>query len=172
LGYPAGQLVEEFARRGDPNAYAFPLPMTDRKDFMLSFSGLKTAARRMITAMETASPLTAKQVDDLCASFQSAVFRSLTYKLHKLLKDVAVHEVWLGGGVAANIALRHELRTTLADFGVQLRTPYSRKLCGDNAAMIGVVATRSFQSEQSVTDVVHDDLQRIPRLLLGGERFL
>ena len=48
LGYPGGPVIQKLAEPGDPGRFEFALPrMTDRSlDF--SFSGLKTAALRII----------------------------------------------------------------------------------------------------------------------------
>lgn len=159
LGYPAGALVEDMALQGNADAYKFPLPMTDRHDLMMSFSGLKTAARRLVTDLETAAPLTAQQVNNLCASFQKAVFRMITYKLKSALAQHPVKELWIGGGVAANITLRAELRQLAKAYNIPLRVPYTNKLCGDNAAMIGLVASqRVLENSQT--------FERQPRLSL------
>ncbi|KUK79809.1 MAG: putative tRNA threonylcarbamoyladenosine biosynthesis protein Gcp [Microgenomates bacterium 39_7] len=146
LGYPAGPIMEKFAKKGDSNRYDFPLPMTAVKDFNLSYSGLKTAASReikkAITQKETKG-FSRQDIFDFSASFQKAAFRHLTYKLDKLLNDYntsSFKEVWLGGGVASNITLRNEIRKVLRQHHLQLITPYEKKLCADNAAMIGVTA--------------------------------
>lgn len=147
LGYPAGPVVEQFAKLGNSRAFAFPLPMTTTDNFLMSFSGLKTSARRKVEELTTTQPLTKQQIIDLCASFQYAVFHAITYKLNKyLLKRYAdpsqppLFGVWLGGGVAANSTLRKMLRKTVQAYNLQLHVPYSKKLCSDNAAMIGVAA--------------------------------
>lgn len=140
LGYPAGPVVEELARTGSASAFDFPLPMTTSGDFNLSFSGMKTFARNKIEALSGADSLNAKVISDFCASFQKAVFRAVCYKLNKILQTEQFSEVWLGGGVAANQQLRAQLRATLKPYGLRLRAPYTKRLCGDNGAMIGVVA--------------------------------
>ena len=43
LGYPGGPLIEEWARKGDPNAVRFPRSVPPRGSYDFSFSGLKTA---------------------------------------------------------------------------------------------------------------------------------
>ncbi|MDE2059992.1 MAG: tRNA (adenosine(37)-N6)-threonylcarbamoyltransferase complex transferase subunit TsaD, partial [candidate division NC10 bacterium] len=43
LGYPGGPLIEEWARKGDPNVVRFPRPVPSRGSYDFSFSGLKTA---------------------------------------------------------------------------------------------------------------------------------
>lgn len=141
LGYPAGPVIEQFAKLGDAKKYQFPIPMTTSGDFNLSFSGLKTQARNNIEKLTTNqsldkaqakqstprrypldpknfnathyTPLTRQQTYDFCASFQFAVFRHITYKLEKIMDQYQIKEVWLGGGVAANMELRRMLRSTI-----------------------------------------------------------
>jgi len=159
LGYPAGPIIEEFGRLGNDRAFEFPLPMTTSGNYNLSFSGLKTFARNKIEALGAEKTLTKTQIYDFSASFQKAIFRSICYKLNKIVQKTEITEVWLGGGVAANMKLRSMLRITLKPYGLKLRVPYSKKLCGDNAAMIGVVA--GVQTIQPKSD-----LEREPRLKL------
>lgn len=159
LGYPAGPVIEKITKQANASAYEFPLPMTTSGDFNLSYSGLKTAANRLIKSLTLKNPPLQNQVDetkknnqgelsrqeviDLAASFQYAAFNHLCYKLEKILgsqtKEV-FSQVWLGGGVASNIALRKQIRRVLKNFDLKLKTPYEKRLCGDNAAMIAVTA--------------------------------
>lgn len=161
LGYPAGPIVEKFARNGTLGKHQVPLPMTDREDFNMSFSGLKTWARNKIEQLETQNILSKEGVYDLSASFQYGVFRHICYKLNKLLKKHQFAEVWLGGGVAANIQIRRMIRETLESYNIKLFTPYSKRLCMDNAAMIGVVAGFKFEQKKFVTNI--EKLKRLPR---------
>lgn len=154
LGYPAGPIIEKLAMTGDPNKYKFPLPMTTSKDYNLSFSGIKTFARNLIEKINQNEGMNKTQTIDFCASFQKAVFRHISYKLSKILHDYEIREIWLGGGVASNIDLRKNIRQTIKKFeknkvanGTQqtnqkiiFRAPYTKKLCADNGAMIGVTA--------------------------------
>ena len=187
LGYPAGPVIEQFAKLGNQNAYPFPLPLTTVKTFDLSFSGLKTFARNLVekltkpdssleVSLQKPRTLSKQEVYDFCASAQHGVFRHICYKLEKVLEEVAlsdtpIKEVWLGGGVAANMTLRKMLRETLREFtrknslqSLRLRTPYTKKLCADNAAMIGIVAGLSnatpLKTDQLTT------LERQPQLRL------
>jgi len=142
LGYPAGPVIEQLAKKGNKNRFSFPLPMTTTHDFNLSYSGLKTAAHRLIKSLEQ-KEMTQQLVQDFSASFQEAAFRHLCYKLDKLLIDQSIpkfSEVWLGGGVANNIYLRKKIRESLNVHNLKLKTPYEKRLCSDNAAMIGVTA--------------------------------
>lgn len=169
LGYPAGPLVEQFAKLGDPKAFRFPLPMTTTDNYLMSFSGLKTSARKKVEELTAEGPLTTQQIYDLCASFQYAVFHAITYKLNKYLQHVSTvtpehmpFAIWLGGGVAANVTLRRMLRETISPYGLKLRVPYSKKLCSDNGAMIGVSA--AFQQEKIIAhSQEHTEPQRVER---------
>lgn len=174
LGYPAGPVVEQFAKLGNPNAFRFPLPMTTTGNSLMSFSGLKTAARKKVEELTVHHPLTQQQVCDLCASFQFAVFHAITYKLNKFLlnKKAAADEqpifgIWLGGGVAANVTLRRMLRKTIEPYGLSLRVPYSKKLCSDNAAMIGVAA--GWKLERGEHPPALESVERRPRWQIGEE---
>ena len=159
LGYPAGPIIEEFAKLGDPSLLTFPLPLTQVKDFNLSFSGLKTFARNTLEAQTHEQPLSRQEIYNFCASAQAGVFRHITYKLTKVLQaHPEVTEVWLGGGVAANMALRKTLRTVSK---LPLRVPRSKKLCADNAAMIGIAASRMLSANELVDAAT---LERKPRL--------
>jgi len=174
LGYPAGPLVEQFAKQGNCSAFRFPLPMTTTDNYLMSFSGLKTAARKKVEELTATAPLKTQQIYDLCASFQYSVFHAITYKLNKYLSslkskslELQLFGVWLGGGVAANVTLRRMLRETIKPYGLELRVPYSKKLCSDNGAMIGVAAFGKFDHQEfkSVDDI--GDVERIPRWEIG-----
>lgn len=161
LGYPAGGIIEKFARLGDEQAFKFPLPMTTTHDFNLSFSGLKTFARNLLEKLTGQKPLTKTQIYDFCASFQTAVFKHIFYKLNKILQNDNFGEIWLGGGVSANIKLRFMIRKST---GLKLRIPHTKKLCADNAAMIGVAAYFKFlKNEFSALE----NLDRQPNWPLG-----
>lgn len=147
LGYPAGPVIEQLAVFGNPNRYEFPLPMTTIHDFNMSFSGMKTFARRLIETT-WAETLPAKQETyDFCASLQYAIFRHICYKMNKiLLKNPEIAGIWLGGGVAANKTLRKMIRQTLKSVPhkqrqLTLKTPYTKRLCMDNAGMVGITAS-------------------------------
>lgn len=178
LGYPAGPIIEKFAKLGNPKAYDFPLPLTQTKDYNLSFSGLKTYARNKLEEITAQKPLTKQETYDFCASVQYAVFRHILYKLNKILENEAVKEVWLGGGVAANLELRKMIRKELRDLTkperaksrrqhpkIRFRAPYDKKLCMDNAAMIGVVA--EFKLERGEIVANPSKLDRRPRWKIG-----
>lgn len=113
LGYPAGPIIEKFAKKGNPETIAFPLPMTAIKTYDMSFSGMKTFARNYIQKFSEENTFTRQEIYDFCASAQYAVFRHISYKLSKLLQNTPVAEIWLGGGVAQNKELRRTIREAI-----------------------------------------------------------
>jgi N6-L-threonylcarbamoyladenine synthase len=132
LGFPGGPIIERVAKEGDPKA--FPLPraaLADRFDF--SFSGLKTAVLRLVRELEKQGNV---PVADVAASFQRAITEMLAEKTARAAAEHAVETVMLGGGVAANLALREEIARRV---GHPLRVPRPA-LCTDNGAMIGAAA--------------------------------
>jgi N6-L-threonylcarbamoyladenine synthase len=134
LGYPGGPIIDRLAMEGDPNAVAFPRPMLDDGDGF-SFSGLKTAVVQWVRRHPDMA------IADVAASFQAAVVDVLVTKLVRVASRLAVPTVVIGGGVAANSALRTRLLDAAEEAGLRAVLP-SRDLCTDNAAMVGAVAYR------------------------------
>jgi N6-L-threonylcarbamoyladenine synthase len=145
LPYPGGPAIEAAARGGNPRAYAFPrafLHDEDRLDF--SFSGLKTAVRYAIHPPGSegpSKPLEPKEAADLAASFQAAVIDCLAAKSMLALKRTGARRLCIGGGVAANGALRERLMADCNGRGIELHIP-PRDLCTDNAVMGAIAIER------------------------------
>ena len=132
LGYPGGPAIDRIARDGDPNAIAFPRPMRgDGHDF--SFSGLKTAVVQYVRKHPEA------EIADVAASFQAAIVDVLVDKLLGAADEDGISTVVIGGGVAANSALRARMATVAEETGLRVVIPQVA-LCTDNAAMVGAVA--------------------------------
>jgi N6-L-threonylcarbamoyladenine synthase len=137
LGYPGGPALEKLAREGDPEAFEMPVAMSRNPGLDFSFSGLKTA---LVYLCRDLGPdgVDARRAD-LAASFQAAAVSQLVAKLERALKKGEWGAVALGGGVAANGALRKAVRALCERRGVDLKL-VARELCTDNAAMIGSAA--------------------------------
>jgi N6-L-threonylcarbamoyladenine synthase len=132
LGYPGGAALERLAREGDPEA--FELPTASRVPGLdFSFAGVKTALLYKVRDLGDAEA--ERRRADLAASFQHAIVEALMIRLRRALKERDVRRLAVGGGVAANGALRAEL----AQLDVELDVP-PRELCTDNAAMIASAA--------------------------------
>ncbi|MBV9803811.1 MAG: tRNA (adenosine(37)-N6)-threonylcarbamoyltransferase complex transferase subunit TsaD, partial [Solirubrobacterales bacterium] len=132
LGYPGGPALERLASEGDPSAFRFPTAgRLAGLDF--SFAGLKTA---LLYKVRDLGPETAeRQRADLAAAYQRAIVESLAIRVERALSDTRLERLSIGGGVAANGALR----ARMAALGVELHVP-PRELCTDNAAMIASAA--------------------------------
>ncbi len=167
LGYPGGRIVAKLAEEGDPTRFALPIPMQNSGDLNLSYSGLKNAARLVIEAAREAAggELDRQTICDICAIFEEVAQKSLLLKVESALRQrPEVRTVLLGGGVAANVALRRRLRSLARQYDVQLVVPANLKLCTDNAAMIGVAASMAI--EEGAKPVEPGSVDRVPGLAL------
>jgi N6-L-threonylcarbamoyladenine synthase len=145
LGFPGGPAVDKAARAGDPKAIRFPRTLLQGQSLDFSFSGIKTAVLYHVKgvpgprAPAPPPPLSQAQVADVAASFQAAVVDVLRIKLRRAARAIDARTLVLGGGVAANSALRATLTELAASLRCPLRMP-PLKYCVDNAAMVGGVA--------------------------------
>jgi N6-L-threonylcarbamoyladenine synthase len=129
LDYPGGPAIEKAAAEGDPRAISFPRGLRqDGYDF--SFSGLKTS---VITYVRKHPEVATA---DVAASFQEAVVDVLVEKTMRAAGHVDARSVCIGGGVAANTALRARIVSAAQADGRMAIVP-SRAMCTDNAAMVG-----------------------------------
>lgn len=134
LGFPGGVLIDSEAQRGDPKAYHLPRTSVKENELNFSFSGLKTAAIRLVDSLGTQE--SNKRRADLCASFQEAVVDTLIAKLILAVEQTQLSRVVLTGGVSANTRLRRVAEEWSIKAGVELFIPPPR-YCTDNAAMVG-----------------------------------
>jgi N6-L-threonylcarbamoyladenine synthase len=132
LGYPGGPAIERAAAAGDPGAIMFPRGL--RHDgYSFSFSGLKTAVITYVRKHPEAA------TTDVAASFQEAVVDVLVEKTMRAAASTGARSVCIGGGVAANSALRERVVSAAQADGRTALIP-SRAMCTDNAAMVGATA--------------------------------
>ncbi|KKQ53412.1 MAG: hypothetical protein US72_C0001G0091 [Microgenomates group bacterium GW2011_GWC1_38_12] len=161
LGYPGGAVLEKISKDGDPNFYPLPIPMIGQEDKLkFSYSGLKTAFYKLV---EKEKPLTKEKIQNLAASYQNVAFQHVERMIKKVVEIYPVNEFWFGGGVSANIELRRRIRSICRKGGIALYLPYSKKLCTDNAAMIGVAAYFKFGRKRFLNPNDLDKVERVPR---------
>ena len=132
LPYPGGAEIDGLARRGDPEAFRFPIARVPGLDF--SFSGVKTSllyAVRDLGDTGFGDSALDERKADLAASYQRAIVLALTQRLREAAEHTGIERIAVVGGVAAN----SELRAALPD--AALVPPV---LCTDNAAMIASAA--------------------------------
>jgi N6-L-threonylcarbamoyladenine synthase len=143
LGYPGGAALERLAADGDPEAFHFPgspgerTRSRPRKDFAdsldFSFAGVKTAL--LYATRDLGEEQTRERAADLAASYQAAIVERLYARAEQALTLTGIARLAIGGGVAANGALRRRLEELPAEVHVP-----ARSLCTDNAAMIASAA--------------------------------
>lgn len=134
LDYPGGAALAALAEQGNPHRFHFPRPMLDRPGFDFSFSGLKTSVMRVVE-QERVSGLDDQTRADIASAFQVAAVETLVEKCRRALREVALKQLIVAGGVSANKALREALRSLGEEAGVKVYFP-RMEFCTDNGAMI------------------------------------
>ena len=129
LGYPGGPIIDKIAKKGNENAFEFPIPVPKDSFYDFSFSGLKSAVRRFLYENKNI------KVEDVAASFQKAAIGAVTLRLKKYIKENKIDKVVVAGGVAANSYLRAKISELADKYKIKYYIP-PLKLCTDNAAMI------------------------------------
>jgi len=132
LGYPGGPVMDQLARKGNPNAFRFTKPKQNNR-FDFSFSGIKTAVYYEIIKQKKV-PGTFS-IADMAASFQKSVVSWLVEKTLDAAVFKDTRHIVVGGGVSANSALRKVLTEEASLRGINVLFPLL-SLTGDNAAMI------------------------------------
>lgn len=140
LGYPGGAILEKMAKLGNPKEFTLPVPIVGQEDRKIfTYSGLKTAMNRLV---ESEKPLTREKIYNLSAAYQNVAFTHLIRVISHVARhsDIKFRDLLVGGGVSANTELRKRLRKLGREFNINVHYPYTNRLTGDNAAMIGVAA--------------------------------
>ena len=209
LPWPGGPWMDALAAHGDPGAVPFRfaqikkkatgntaaklsrenLDHADKTRFDLSFSGIKTAARRYVDlnamqpsiaarsaalrsaglhrtkpgeALAVVLPHFDPQTLNLIASFQASVTSYLTRMAFAAAEHFGAKGLIVSGGVAANTELRRRISVEAAQRGLAFAFP-SIALSTDNAAMIAAAAWPKFLAR----DFAPETLEPTPQLRLG-----
>ena len=75
------------------------------------------------------------------------------------------NDLLVGGGVGANVEIRKRLRKIAKEFNIKVHFPYSNKLYGDNAAMIGIAASFKYERGEFVDP---NKIDRDPRAKISS----
>ena len=142
LPYPGGPKLDKMAQEGNP--HAFKLPEAKVGEFDFSFSGLKTAASRLVKSFDGKE----LPVADICASFQETVSETLIKKVRHALEVKGYKQVVIAGVVATNSEIRRKIFELEKD-GYRVNAPIM-KYCTDNASM---VASSAFFFDNTYDDV-------------------
>jgi N6-L-threonylcarbamoyladenine synthase len=154
LGYPGGPMIEKLAQSGNENRFTLPRPLIGSGDCNLSFSGLKTAVRKII---ETYAPdgqiehaiLPRDDINDICACFQMTATDCLTRKLERAVQYFRRQYpngryLVVSGGVASNTYLRGKLRELAEKHKLEFAAP-PIKFCTDNGVMVAWAGLERFR---------------------------
>ena len=133
LGYPGGPAIDRWAEHGDPTRCPLTFPRDRLDGFDFSFSGLKTRVAAHVEARGV--PRNESELADLCAAVRAAIVRTLVDKTIAATEHTNAGTLTLGGGVAANRALRSELMRAAEARALRCYLP-ARFACTDNGAMI------------------------------------
>ena len=146
--FPGGPQIEVLAKKGDPEKYNLPKPIFNKGGCNLSFAGLKTAVLKITKTIKTD-----QEKFDLAASFQKTI-EEILYKKTKIAfeqfeknKTLKKKVFVVAGGVAANKKIRSVLINLCKEKNYESIFP-PIELCGDNAAMIGIVGLEKFKLKQ------------------------
>jgi len=152
LPYPGGPNVELAAKSGDANRFTLPHPLRGKETLNMSFSGLKTAVRKLA---EDHSPVSKQDVADICACFQTTVATVLENRCKRAmasfetnLKSGVKPALVVAGGVGANLHIRERLEKLCDDENWRFVAP-PLNLCSDNGAMIAWAGLERFEAGYS-----------------------
>ncbi|HMQ78124.1 MAG TPA: tRNA (adenosine(37)-N6)-threonylcarbamoyltransferase complex transferase subunit TsaD [Ignavibacteria bacterium] len=143
LEYPGGPLIDKLASTGNPQFHKFPKSIIKGSPYDFSFSGIKTS---VLYFLKNNYPVdkTNLPLNDIAASFQSAVTGSLIDKTIRAAKDHNIKTIAVSGGVSANSGLRNGFLKYEKE-GYSIYFP-EKIYSTDNAAMIGYNAYLKFKA--------------------------
>lgn len=135
LAFPAGKALEELARQADPEAATW-LPSAVR-GLEVSFSGVETAAQRLITQQ--------RKPADVARAVEGCIARTMVKLIIAGIEKKKIDRVLIVGGVAANRYLRTECEKKLhRKAQIYWAEPdWSR----DNAIGVAVLAAKYFAAD-------------------------
>lgn len=159
FAYPAGPLIEQSANLGNGSAFAFARSIRG-DDPNLSFNTLKLAVLNEITVASAAPNPGRKSgtnpkrqlradisVNDVAASFQTAMFELLTKRTAQIAQKHSAREILVVGGVATNQHLRQIMSHQIS---LPVRFP-PLHLCVNNGAMIAAAGFAALERDDSAS---------------------
>jgi len=143
IPHPGGPKIEILAAKSEKYV---SLPYVV-KGMDLSFSGLYTAAKKLIQSEQLGSSYT---INDIAYSLQETAFSMLTEVTERALAHTEKKEVLLTGGVAANKRLQEMIQLISNEHHARFEVVPLR-YAGDNGAMIGWAGVLRYKSEGEQT---------------------
>ncbi len=139
LGYPGGPEIEKCAKNGKSHLIDFPRAFINSDNIEFSFSGLKTSLLYFMDSFKASSKCT---INDIAASYQSAIIDCLVSKMDLAIKKTGVNTISIAGGVAKNKLLRKSIDMNLSKCKIIFP---ELKYCTDNAAMISYLGEKKLK---------------------------
>ena len=158
LSHPGGPKIEELAQKS--NKY-LPLPYVV-KGMDLSFSGIYTAAKRLIESEDFNKKY---NLNDVANSLQETTFAMLTEVTERALAHTEKTEVLLTGGVAANKKLQQMIEYISKEHNARFEV-VPLKYAGDNGAMIGWTGILRYNSigGQEISETIINPKERMDQI--------
>ncbi len=158
LSHPGGSKIEELAQKS--NKY-LPLPYVV-KGMDLSFSGIYTAAKRLIESEDFNKKY---NLNDVANSLQETTFAMLTEVTERALAHTEKTEVLLTGGVAANKKLQQMIEYISKEHNARFEV-VPLKYAGDNGAMIGWTGILRYNSigGQDISKTIINPKERMDQI--------
>ncbi len=143
LSYPGGPEIEKLAKESNnKSVYKLPRPLIKDNSMNLSFSGLKTAVRRIVDL-----GISESEKSEIAYEFQLSITECLLKKvglaIKKYKKKYKIKNFILTGGVASNTFIRSKFNLLCKENKINFFAP-EKKLCTDNATMIAWAGIEKF----------------------------
>lgn len=156
LGFPGGPFIAKLAQKGDSSAFKLPRPMMESKNYDFSFSGLKTAVLYLLEDLKkSGKKIDLKLKANLAASFEQAAVDVLVEKTLRAAKNFKIKTILIGGGVAANIKLKENLKMKIEKELPKISYIFPQsKLTTDNGAMIAAAGYFNWLKKKKSDDIL------------------
>ncbi|WP_456437065.1 tRNA (adenosine(37)-N6)-threonylcarbamoyltransferase complex transferase subunit TsaD [Desulfurobacterium sp.] len=141
LGYPGGPVIDKIFQNYRESYLVLPRPQA--RGVNMSFSGLKTAVRRLIEG--------GYSKEMIAASFQKTAIDYVIGKLRKAVRETGIRRISVSGGVSANSYLRKRLKELEYSERVKVFLP-EMQFTSDNGAMIAYVGYLRFRKAEGIGD--------------------
>ena len=146
IEFPGGPQIEKLAEKGNKERFDLPKPIFNRGGCNLSFAGLKTAILKISKEIKNE-----QDKFDIAASFQNTIEQimykktNIAFDEYEKINNSKNNIFVIAGGVAANKNLREMFKKICNERDFKSIFP-PIELCGDNAAMIGLVGLEKYKS--------------------------
>ncbi|MFW9895669.1 MAG: KEOPS complex N(6)-L-threonylcarbamoyladenine synthase Kae1 [Candidatus Thorarchaeota archaeon] len=160
LSHPGGPKIEKLALKSDRY---LQLPYTV-KGMDLSFSGLYTAAKRLLESKDFNKKY---NLSDVSRSIQETAFSMLVEVTERALAHTKKEEVLLTGGVAANKRLQQMVESISKEHDARFEV-VPLKYAGDNGAMIAWTGVLRYLSEgeHKIVDTIIKPKERMDNITI------